>query len=230
MNLSLIHESPVPAWTVHQDDATGFLRTLNSSSVDCIITDPAYSSLEAHRAIGTTTRLKTWFDVVPNEYFTAFYLECWRVLKEGSHLYTLCDQKTLDVIRPAMAAAGLDYIKFLVWDKTTIGMGYHYRSRHELIAFASKGQANAVNDRGVADVLRCPRVFNGYPTEKPVSLLRTLVRQATLPGQLVVDPFMGSGSTGEAAISIGRRFAGCDASEKAVNMATVRLHAVEVGK
>lgn len=230
MNLSLIHESPVPTWTVHHSDAVHFLRTLNSSSVDCIITDPAYASLEAHRAVGTTTRLKTWFDVVPNEYFTALYLECWRVLKEGAHLYTLCDQKTLDVIRPAMAAAGLNYIKFLVWDKTTIGMGYHYRSRHELIAFASKGTANAVNDRGVADVLRCPRVFNGYPTEKPVSLLRTLVRQATLPGQLVVDPFMGSGSTGEAAVSIGRIFCGCDLSSKAVNMATVRLHAVEVGK
>lgn len=230
MNLSLIHESPAMPWSVHQRDATEWLRTLNSNSVHCIITDPAYASLEAHRAIGTTTRLKAWFDVVPNEYFTAFYLECWRVLKEGSHLYTLCDQRTLDILRPAMAAAGLDYIKFLVWDKTTIGMGYHYRSRHELIAFASKGQAHAVNDRGVADVLRIPRVFNGYPTEKPVSLLRTLVRQATLPGQLVVDPFMGSGSTGEASISIGRRFAGCDVSEAAVLKSTERLEKTEVGK
>lgn len=230
MNLSLINEPETMPWSVHQKDATEWLRTLNSNSVHCIITDPAYASLEAHRAIGTTTRLKTWFDVVPNEYFTAFYLECWRVLKEGSHLYTLCDQRTLDILRPAMAAAGLDYIKFLVWDKTTIGMGYHYRSRHELIAFASKGQAHAVNDRAVADVLRIPRVFNGYPTEKPVSLLRTLVRQATQPGQLVVDPFMGSGSTGEASISIGRRFAGCDVSEAAVLKSTERLEKTEVGK
>lgn len=228
MNLSLIQEQAPAPWTLHQADAITFLRTLNSNSVDCIITDPAYASLEAHRAVGTTTRLKTWFDVVDNGYFPRFYLECWRVLKEGAHLYTLCDQKTLDVIRPAMAAAGLDYIKFLIWDKTSIGMGYHYRSRHELITFASKGTARPVNDRGVADVLRCPRVFNGYPTEKPVSLLRTLVRQATMPGELVVDPFMGSGSTGQATIELSRRFIGCDISEEAVTLAGQRLETAEV--
>ncbi len=228
MNLSLIQEQPPAPWTVQTSDAIDFLRKLNSGSVDCIITDPAYASLEAHRAVGTTTRLKTWFDVVDNSYFPSFYLECWRVLKEGAHLYTLCDQKTLDVIRPAMASAGLDYIKFLIWDKTSIGMGYHYRSRHELIAFASKGTARPVNDRGVADVLRCPRVYNGYPTEKPVSLLRTLVRQATQPGELVIDPFMGSGSTGEAAVSLSRRFMGCDTNETAVTTVTTRLQDVEV--
>lgn len=61
------------------------------------------------------------------------------------------------------------------------------------------------NRRNLPDVLSAPRVVCGYPTEKPVALLRTLILQSSQRGELVLDPFCGSGSTGRAARELGRR-------------------------
>ena len=72
-----------------------------------------------------------------------------------------------------------------------------------------------------------PRVRNGYPTEKPVAVSEVLVRQSTQPGELVIDPFMGSGSVGVAAVRNGRSFLGNDLCAEAVDITRDRL--VEVG-
>lgn len=110
-----------------------------------------------------------------------------------------------------------------------IGMGYHYRARYECILFFEKGKRK-LNDLGIADILQAPRVNGGYPAEKPPSVSETLITQSTEPGQLVIDPFMGSGSVGVAAISRGRNFLGNDLCQEAVDITRSRLletHAVE---
>jgi len=105
-----------------------------------------------------------------------------------------------------------------------IGMGYHYRSRYEMILFFEKGKRR-LNDLGIADVIRENRIYRGYPTEKPVRVNQILIEQSTSPGQLVVDPFMGTASAGLAALSTGRHFLGSDVSDKAIDIATERLTA-----
>lgn len=119
-------------------------------------------------------------------------------------------------------AAGFKFWKPIVWDKKRIGMGYHYRSRYELILFFEKGKRK-LNDLGISDIIECPRVFSGYPAEKPVEVSEVLVKQSTQPGELVIDPFMGSGSAGVAAVGLGRNFAGSDVCEEAVAVARHRL-------
>lgn len=59
-------------------------------------------------------------------------------------------------------------------------------------------------------MLRARRPHRGYPTEKPVAALKTLIGQASLPGELVLDPFCGSGNVGRAARELGRRALLCD--------------------
>lgn len=66
----------------------------------------------------------------------------------------------------------------------------------------------------------------GYPNQKPLSIIEPFVACHTVPGDLVVDPFMGSGSTGVAAVSNGRRFYGCDDNPDAVDIARSRLDKV----
>jgi len=66
-------------------------------------------------------------------------------------------------------------------------------------------------------------VRNGYPTEKPVALLSKLIENSSLPGELVIDLFNGSGSTGEAALRLGRDYAGADVKDTAIASARVRL-------
>jgi site-specific DNA-methyltransferase (adenine-specific) len=221
-----------PAYHLSQLDAVEWLRTLADESVDLIITDPAYESLEKHRSHGTTTRLKRskkssndWFPIFPNARFAELFAEFYRVLVTNSHCYVMCDQETMFVAKPIGEAAGFRFWKPLIWDKLTIGMGCHYRARYEMILFFEKGK-RPLSNRGTPDVLRVPRVRGGYPAEKPEALSRTFIEQSSMPGELVMDPFMGAGSVGSVAIKSGRRFMGADISPVAYAAANLRLQTV----
>jgi len=199
-------------------DAIEWLKLLPSESVDLIVTDPPYESLEKHRSKGTTTRLKVskassnkWFDIFPNDRFEELLKEIHRVLKKNTHFYLFCDQETMFAIKPIAEKVGFKFWKPIVWDKVAIGMGYHYRARYEFVLFFEKGKRK-LKDLSIPDVLEYKRVWQGYPTEKPVELLKVLILQSSEEGQLVVDPFFGSGSTMVAAEELGRNFKGTDIS------------------
>ncbi|MRJ41634.1 MULTISPECIES: DNA-methyltransferase [Idiomarina] len=204
-----------------RQDAVDWLRKLPSESIDLVITDPPYESLEKHRAVGTTTRLShsksssnNWFRIFPNERFPELVSEIYRVLKNNRHFYLFCDQETMFVIKPIAEAAGFRFWKPLVWDKQAIGMGYHYRARYEFILFFEKGKRK-LNDLGMPDVLEEKRVWRGYPTEKPVNLIEKLITQSTQLGEVVCDPFFGSGSSIIAATNLGRAALGNDIANDA---------------
>lgn len=216
-------------YDLNQGDAVEWLRSLPPGSVDLIITDPAYESLEKHRERGTTTRLahsksssNDWFEIFRNERFPDFFRACHRALARDSHLYFLCDHETMRIAVPMAEHVGFKFWKPLIWDKRRIGMGYHYRARYEMILFFEKGKRKLA-DLGIPDILEVKRVDGSYPTEKPVELLEILVKQSSSEGQLVADPFMGSGSAGEASLLNGRRFAGNDLSPKSIEIAEKRL-------
>src|SRR5947199_7984594 len=80
-------------------DAFELLGTLADESVDLVVTDPPYESLQLHRARGTTTRLTTnWFDTVPNARLPELFAAVHRGLRRDRHFYLFCDEATADVI------------------------------------------------------------------------------------------------------------------------------------
>jgi site-specific DNA-methyltransferase (adenine-specific) len=216
-------------FSLSNTDAVAWLRAQPSASVDLMITDTPNESLEKHRKIGTTTRLKNskassneWFEIFPNARFPELFTEAYRVLQKNRHFYMFCDQETMFVAKPLAEEAGFRFWKALIWDKKKIGMGYHYRARHEMILFFEKGKRK-LNDLGVPDIIEAPRVHRGYPAEKPVAVSEVLVKQSSQPGELVVDPFMGSGSAGVAAVKLDRDFRGNDLCVEAVAISERRL-------
>ena len=223
------------------------LRELEDSSVDLILSDPPYNTLEKHREVGTTTRLKDstassneWFDTVDFDYLKEVFVECFRVLKKPGHLYVMCDEETSDILKPDLKGIGFEQRKSLIWEKVgklekvscpscgahvteqhrpgTPGMSYPWRSCYEMILFFQKGQRRAADDRSQRNVLRLPWIKNAsaYPTEKPVDLLERIIAQSSIEGDLVLDPFAGSGSCGEAAFNLRRNFLGFDTGDKAM--------------
>lgn len=217
------------SFSIHQSSAFELLATLGDESIDCIITDPPYESLEKHRSVGTTTRLKksdassnVWFSVIPNSSFPELMQQIYRVLKKDRHFYLFCDQETMFAAKPAAEQAGFKFWKPLVWDKCAIGMGYHYRARYEFILFFEKGKRK-LNNLSIPDILAQKRIHNGYPTEKPVDLIKVLIEQSTQSDEMILDPFMGSASTGEAALSEGRNFIGSDIADYALQTSSQRL-------
>jgi len=226
-----------PKFHLAHSDAVAWLRALPAESVDLVITDPPYESLEKHRAIGTTTRLKhsksssnDWFSIFPNARFPDLFAEVYRVLRRNTHFYLFCDPETMFVAKPLAEHAGFKFWKPLIWDKRKIGMGYHYRARYECVLFFEKGKRKLA-DLGIADIIEAPRISGGYPAEKPPQVSQILITQSTDPGHLVIDPFMGSGSVGVAAVSHGRGFLGNDLCQEAVDITRGRLReagAIEV--
>ncbi|NLQ23419.1 site-specific DNA-methyltransferase [Shewanella sp. S-1] len=210
-------------------DAILWLRDQPNNSINLLITDPPYESLEKHRKIGTTTRLKVsksssnqWFEIFPNSRFEELLTEIYRVLSKNSHFYLFCDQETAFVVKPIAEKVGFKFWKPLIWDKMTIGMGYHYRARYEFILFFEKGKRK-LNDLSIPDVLAEKRIWKGYPTEKPVNLARILIEQSSSEGEIVADPFCGAGFVGSAAISSGRIFKGNDINPEAIEITQTRL-------
>ena len=99
--------SVTPLFELAALDAVNWLRELPTESVDLVVTDPAYESLEKHRAVGTTTRLKhsksssnDWFRVFPNARFGELFDEAYRALKPDRHFYLFCDAETMFVAKP----------------------------------------------------------------------------------------------------------------------------------
>lgn len=209
------------AISLFQLDAVEWLKTLPDCSVDLFITDLPYESLEKHRKIGTTTRLKEsksssnkWFSIFLNERFEELFTEVYRVLKKNAHFYFMCDQETMFHAKPVGESVGFKFWKPIVWDKVSMGMGYHYRARYEFVLFFEKGKRK-LNNLGIPDVLSVKRVYKGYPTEKPVDLMKILIEQSSNCGDVVADPFFGSGSSLVAAVELGRNALGNDISPDA---------------
>lgn len=285
----------VPTNSFVQIDAIELLRALPDDSVDLMITDPAYESLEKHRAKGTTTRLKQskassneWFPIFRNHLYQAFFTELYRVMKPCTHAYVFCDETTDDVIKPIAREVGFWVWKSVIWVKTIktagvlyqqlrkhllehadkshdisqalklirqfyeeevpteeiadtltrTGMGYHWRGSCERILFLEKrstqqswpqldptGRGKQLHFKGWKDVLYGAPVLDSdaYPTTKPLGVVEKLVLNSSVPGDLVIDPFAGSGVVGNAARLHERCFLLGDISPKAIARMTVNL-------
>lgn len=246
-------------WLAFRADAFEALKLLPDGVVDLVITDPPYESLEKYRDSqeridayeakkaagekleGRIPRLREWFDIMPNEKFPELLRELWRVMAENSHCYIFCDDETSDVIRGCLVDDEEETMRFtwwkrIVWDKGVRSMGYHYPNQHEFVVFLEKGKRK-LSSHSHTSVIQCKRATKRelgrapLPTEKPVELIRKLVTNSSAPGELVFDPFCGSGSTGAAALLEGREFLGFEKKPSAVDVARERLRQAQlVGK
>jgi len=186
-----------------QADAREFLASLPDESVGLIVTDPPYLSDFASGPDGDR------FPQLPDSAWEEIFAELYRVLAQDSHAYVFADRRIRPIFEAAAEAARFRTHHALIWDKRSIGLGHGvWRPQHEFVCFFSKGSRRG-NSKSCGDVLYAPRP-RGYPTEKPVKVLKALIAQSSRRGELALDPFCGSGSTGMAARMLGRRALLCD--------------------
>jgi site-specific DNA-methyltransferase (adenine-specific) len=125
-----------------------------------------------------------------------------------------------DIFGAAMKVNGL-----LVWDKGQPGMGdlNHWGPSYELIASCGPVRTIGSRDCSVLRFNTVPSANRNHPTEKPSALFDYLIQKVTHPGATVIDPFMGSGTTGVAAIAAGRSFVGCEIDQAYFSTACRRI-------
>ena len=178
-------------------DAREFLASLPAESVDLIVPIPPYEFDRAEGFSASGSRcspMRPGLKSLPSSTGSS---------SENAHAYVFADRRIRPIFEEAGEAAGFDVHQALVWDKGSIGPGHGvWRPQHEFICFFSKGSRRG-NSRNRGDVLRASRP-RGYPTEKPVAVLKQLIAQSSDPGETVLDCFCGSGSVGRRLRSCGR--------------------------
>jgi site-specific DNA-methyltransferase (adenine-specific) len=227
-----------PTSDVRRVDVMEGLRSIEGGTVDLIATDPPYNSMNQHLKLGKgrivgdyserDDESSEWFAEFDDtrENYMQFLAECARVMKSDGHLFLMFDTMTLLTLG-AIVHEYFDVKGVVVWDKVNIGMGHYFRRRHEFVLFATqKGSKRKLTRKNIPDVWSIKRIHRAaYPTQKPVELFEAMIDASLLPntGGLVLDPFVGSGSSAVAAKKQGHSFIGFDIAEKAIDMTYKRL-------
>jgi site-specific DNA-methyltransferase (adenine-specific) len=122
----------------------------------------------------------------------------------------------------------LDFKMAVVWDKGGLGMGWHYRRSYELMLVGQKGTRPCVWNGGntTSNVVSIGKIIpqaTDHPTPKPLAYMAFFIRLHTNNGDVVFDPFMGSGTTLRASKDLGRKAIGIEIEEKYCEIAAKRL-------
>lgn len=222
---------------LYKRDCLEVLKNIPDNSVDLIATDPPYKTTSRGNAgnsggmlqkdINKKGRVFSHNDINCSEYATEFY----RVLKEGTHCYVMTNHINLIEMLNTFVKSGFHFTKSLVWNKGNKIMGQFYMSQFEYILFFRKGKAKRINKCGTSDILSIPNTKtkdsegnNIHDTEKPVELMRILIENSSETGEVVLDPFMGSGSTGIACVNTNRDFIGIELDEGYFKIAENRIN------
>lgn len=147
-------------------------------------------------------------------------------LDEQAHAYIFSNDRNLNDARQAAEQAGLTFHRLLIWDKRAALPNRWYQQTCEFVLFMRKGKAFMIADpssKSLQSIFQ--RDETKHPTEKPVELCMLYVGNSSDPGDLVLDPFMGSGTTGVAAIRLRRKFVGIEIDEKWFDIACKRIEA-----
>lgn len=228
------------SWEIEACDALEGLTRLKPNSVTALVTDPPYCSggfKEIDRARGQAMISAAgeaklgWFSGDGMGTSGLVWLlrqvavQASRVLVEDGHLLVFCDWRMIASLLPALESSGLRNRNLLIWQKESPGMGQGFRPMHECVLQLTKGTGR-YRHLDTGNIIKAKRVTGAakeHPTEKPEALMRALIRVVAGPGDLVVDPFMGSGTTGVAAVKLGCRFTGFERDPMFVDLARRRL-------
>lgn len=210
--------------TIYHGDCREVMPDITSAGI--VVTDPPYvfgiaSTFEEGKAGG-------WGDMMNAAALYAGWLrEFWRLVGSTcGAAWVFNSWRSFPVLARAAHEARWPIESLLVWDKEWIGPGGQrgLRPSYEVVALFVHPQFQ-VTDRGTPDIWR--EKWSGaktwHPAEKPVPLLRKLIGAGGSPDGVVLDPFMGSGSTLVAAKSLGRRAIGIEVEERYCEIAARRL-------
>ena len=127
----------------------------------------------------------------------------------------------------------LSFKQMIVWDKGPMGMGWKYRRSYETILVASKKDKMAWydNSKKIENIIRpgykgIRKIIpskDQHPTQKPVNLMKHFIELHTKEGDIVIDPFLGSGTTAVACLSLNRHFIGIELSPEYCEIAKKRI-------
>jgi DNA modification methylase len=229
-------------------DPESYASLLEGERAAGVVTDPPFNVKIDGHVSGNGAKKHREFAMAAGEMsedeFTKFLTQTFEVLSTnlvpGAISYCAMDWRHVGEILAASRAVGWDFLNLCVWVKSNGGMGSFYRSRHELYFVLRNGKAPHVNNimlgrfgRNRQNVWNYPGAnafkrkgqpdsLDLHPTVKPVALIADAMLDSTKRGDIVLDPFVGSGTVFTAAERTGRRGYGIEIDGRYVDTAIVR--------
>jgi DNA modification methylase len=201
--------------TLYLGDAQEIMVTLGT--VDCIVSDLPYKlesggnttgKMGGKFAVGTYDNSGS---IIPADIEFSEIMPLAAACLPQGHAYFMVNNRYVAKVENEALAAGFRFHNWLVWDKSTGTPNRWYMKNCEFTLFVFRGLAKYINDCGSRQLIKCPNIIGGeHDTQKPVDLMEHYIGNSTTPGQVVLDPFMGSGTTGVAASRLSRRFIGIE--------------------
>lgn len=221
---------------IYNDDCLELMKDIPDGSIDLIATDPPYR-LTQRGSSGTmsgywaTDAVRKGIIFEHNDIDIADYLhEFYRVLKEDAHCYIMCNNLNMQHFFEVIGKSRFHFVKLLVWDKQTKICGKYYMGQIEFIFFLRKGKDKPINDCGTSDLLSYPNKkekksdgTNIHDSQKLIGLMQTLIRNSTNVGDVVLEPFCGSGTTCIAALRENRKYIGIELDPHYYEVAKKRI-------
>lgn len=213
--------------TLYLGDCREILPDIAITAESTVLMDPPYSSggfQEAGKSsgsIGTRADEVIALDNLSTRGYQRLMREVLRHLNVADEAYIFTDWRMWVYTSDALEDGGWRVRNMLVWDKQQMGMGLPWRNQHELCAFGKRSPAK-IKDGKAGNVLGFSRSGNkNHPTEKPVGLIEKIICNSN--GVQVIDPFMGSGTTGVACERQGVPFIGIEMDPRHFDIACRRI-------
>jgi DNA modification methylase len=200
-------------------DNMNVLASMPDDTVDLILTDPPYNINYASNRRVKNAKYKKLENDNRGDWIPEFARESFRVLKNDRHMYCFCRHDTYPEFAAALQEAGFKLKRTLIWVKNNHGSGDlkgDYAPQDEWIIYCHKGR-RLLNGRRDSNILYFDKLstkVQTHSTEKPVRMLKFLIEKSSNVGELVLDPFSGSGSTMHAAKELERYYCVMELSEE----------------
>lgn len=208
---------------IHNEDCITGMSRIEKNSIDMILTDPPYNiNLIPQRGITDSIANDNMERDDFIELLNGCASEFKRVLKEDTFFLTFCGWSTIPEYR-AVFDGYFELKSMPIWVKNNFGIGYYTRPQYEPCLLYLNGKP-PVPDKATSDVWKFDKVNNPtHSCEKPVRLIQHILRHFSKPNDVVLDPFMGSGTTAVACLKTQRRFVGFELEQRYVDMANKRI-------
>ena len=222
---------------LYNRDSLQFMKEIPANSVDAIITDPPYN---ISRDNNFTTMGRAGIDF--GEWDKDFDLTSWikvaePLLKKGGNIVIFNSWKNMTNITKSLEENGFEVKDLIRWKKTNAmprNRDRRFITDYEVAVWAVKKGGKWTFNR-LSDTYEIPEIVGGltpksekieggHPTQKPIYVMKWLIERLTNEGDVVLDPFMGSGTTGVACKNLNRKFIGVELDENYYNIAYNRIN------
>ena len=213
-----------------QGDCVELMKNIPDKSIDLIVTDPPY--LIKYKTNYRKDKNHDFCSEILNDdnydLISNYIKQCYRILKDDTAMYMFCNCDRVDFFKQQLEKAGFKIKNMIIWVKNNWTAGdlkAQFGKQYEIIFLVNKGR-KYFNGSRITDVWNFDRVAGKnqlHQNQKPIDLLEQCILKHSNENDIVFDGFMGSGSTGVAAMNLGRNFIGIELDENYFNIAKERI-------